>query len=284
MKRIGLTLFMFWTPALAGDVLYVDQNAAGGLGDGSSWQHAFIDLQDALAAARAEPGGFDAIWIAGGVYTPAPPGGDRGISFEMVDGVALMGGFEGDEADPSDRPPVDDPSAPETVLSGDLHGDDEVDSQTDEFMPESRDDNAHRVIDGTNSRSPTLDRLHVVRGVQDLSALVADSGAGAFFSLADQVSITDCEFNFNFSAGVGGAVLIAISESATIEGSVFFGNQSGAEGGAVWFGSNVARTNTIEIRECRFERNRVIRRSASAHTRGGSVMSHAFITRIERSG
>lgn len=96
-------------------VIYVDADATG-LADGSSWADAFIDLQDALDVAQAG----DEIWVAEGVYKPDRGTGDRGMSFEMVCGASIYGGFAGDETCRDER----DWNKHRTVLSGDLNGDD----------------------------------------------------------------------------------------------------------------------------------------------------------------
>lgn len=109
---VALGLFGLHGPARS-EVIFVRANAGEGAGDGSSWGDAYIDLQDALA----EVASGDAVWVAAGVYAP---GHERGTSFELVDGVALFGGFGGDEIpgafDLDDR----DLARNETVLSGDL--------------------------------------------------------------------------------------------------------------------------------------------------------------------
>lgn len=83
-------------------------------GNGTSWQTALPDLQAALDLARATPS-VRAIWISGGTFLPTPTD-DRSISFELVDGVDLYGGFVGGESHPGERPE----DAPETVLSGNI--------------------------------------------------------------------------------------------------------------------------------------------------------------------
>ncbi len=96
----------------AGATIYVDVSAVGG-DDGSSWADAFTGLQDALAV--ADPG--DDILVAQGIYTPHPS--DSTVPFALVDGVDLIGGYAaGGVAGP-------DPALYETVLSGDLAGDDQ---------------------------------------------------------------------------------------------------------------------------------------------------------------
>jgi hypothetical protein len=99
-------------------VIYVHAGVVGA-NDGSSWEDAFCDLQDALAV--AEHGGE--IWVAAGVYKPDRGTGDPWMSFELLDGVDLYGGFAGHEAHRHQR----DPTQHETILSGDLLGNDDFD-------------------------------------------------------------------------------------------------------------------------------------------------------------
>jgi predicted outer membrane repeat protein len=84
--------------------------------DGASWSGAFRELQCALSVASAG----QEIWLAGGIYRP---GTARGISFNLVNGANLLGGFAGTETLASQRPAFD-PNAPLTRLSGDILGDD----------------------------------------------------------------------------------------------------------------------------------------------------------------
>jgi len=82
---------------------------------GDTWASACA-LQTALANAVSS----DEIWVAAGTYTPAGPGGDRTVSFELKSGVGLYGGFAGSETSRDQR----DWNANLTTLSGDLNGDD----------------------------------------------------------------------------------------------------------------------------------------------------------------
>ncbi len=103
-------------PMVTGDVIYVNDDAPG-LVNGTSWDDAYLDLQDALGAASTG----DQIWIAAGTYRPAPAGGSRDSSFTLVDGVDMYGGFEGTEDTLDERAGL----FVDTVLSGDLNGDDQ---------------------------------------------------------------------------------------------------------------------------------------------------------------
>ncbi|MDR1407466.1 MAG: InlB B-repeat-containing protein [Tannerella sp.] len=68
---------------------FVDRNVAGGRHDGSSWENAFLTIQEALS--KASRGDF--IWVADGEYSP-----DYNLPYIMnYDSVAVYGGFAGGE-------------------------------------------------------------------------------------------------------------------------------------------------------------------------------------------
>ena len=102
--------------------LYVDASADGAAADGSTWCNAFRALQDGLAA--AEHG--DTILVANGDYRAdhgvGKTRGDRSATFRLLSGVAVRGGFAGCGAA---QPGARDVIRFETVLSGDLNGDDD---------------------------------------------------------------------------------------------------------------------------------------------------------------
>ena len=94
-------------------VIYVDRNATGE-NNGISWSNAYTDLQDAIATA---PFGSQ-IWVAEGTYKPTSETGDfaRSISFNLKNGVAIYGGFAGNETTLNQRKVKDNL----TILSGDI--------------------------------------------------------------------------------------------------------------------------------------------------------------------
>lgn len=102
-------------PTFAQQVIRVDASADG-KADGTTWEHAYTDLQDALAIAAEG----DEIWVAAGTYTPDRGTGDRTLSFDIPSGVALYGGFAGWET----RRPQRNWDKNGSILSGDLSGDD----------------------------------------------------------------------------------------------------------------------------------------------------------------
>ena len=121
---LGLAALLAVSSTQAG-VIYVDDDATGA-NDGTSWADAYVELQSALAVAQAG----DEIWVAAGIYLPdydvntQTHTGDRTASFQLVNNVALYGGLVGTE-DPATFDLADrDFVANETVLSGDLAGND----------------------------------------------------------------------------------------------------------------------------------------------------------------
>ena len=104
--------------------IYVKSDATGN-NDGTSWDDAFTDLQDALATA---PLG-DQIWVATGTYLP---GTADSSTFHLSYDLELYGGFAGTEGSIDDRDIENNP----TILSGDLNGDDVDDDllQTEQTM------------------------------------------------------------------------------------------------------------------------------------------------------
>jgi len=122
-KTAACALFLAAVPAFAQSTWYVDDDAGLG-GDGQTWPTAFKYLQDALAHAGVE----DEIHIACGTYTPDRDElgnvtvGERTESFHLETGVSLYGGYAG-LADP-ENPDIRDLTAYESVLSGDLLGND----------------------------------------------------------------------------------------------------------------------------------------------------------------
>ncbi len=169
---IGAVAAVVCAAADGGTVLFVDDDALPG-GDGGGWNTALRHLQDALSEAATLE--ISEIRVAGGTYRPdrssASPGGtgDREAVFELLSGVALRGGYAGVGApDPNDHDPV----VYETVLSGDLAGDDQPDFA-------NRTENSFHVLDGSDTdASAVLEGFVVTAGYADAEGFTQRNARG----------------------------------------------------------------------------------------------------------
>ena len=267
------------------DTIFVDDGAPLG-GDGLSWETAFNDLQDGIAA--AVPG--DELWIAAATYTPAPPGGPREATFALIDNIALYGGFAGFENTLDER----DTEVNITILSGDLNGDD------DPKDPATRADNAYHIVEAIDLSKPvTLDGL-TLRAANADGTGIYDDGGGFYIFNADAV-IHDCRFTDNSADGRGAGVLafgasqltatacrfetnlvplslqfsggaglvVWAGAGATVSGCTFEGNVSEHEGG----GLLVVGASVI-VTDCEFLANQALQGGGVAMVQGGQVEFH----------
>jgi ribonuclease BN (tRNA processing enzyme) len=112
MNQLKLTVlaFLCMNFTLNAERIYVNAIATG-TNNGSSWENAYTDLQQAID--HVNPG--DEIWVAQGMYYPTS-GNDRNISFRLKENITLYGGFKGNETKLSQR----NWDANETILSGNI--------------------------------------------------------------------------------------------------------------------------------------------------------------------
>ena len=102
-------------------IIYVKQNAEGGERNGTAWENAYSDLQDALNQAKDNPDTNYEIRVAAGTCKPATYSdiSSRKKSFILHKNVKLYGGFAGTEANREQR----DFNKNKTTLSGNIDGD-----------------------------------------------------------------------------------------------------------------------------------------------------------------
>ena len=110
-------------PVGAAGIVYVDVDSTCSSSCGGSWAEAHPNLQDALATAVSG----DQIWVTQGIYYPDIGGGmspnDRSATFTLLNGVAIYGGFAGNESSLDERNITANP----TLLSGDIEKNDITD-------------------------------------------------------------------------------------------------------------------------------------------------------------
>lgn len=195
------------------DIIYVDTNAASG-GDGTSWPTAHRFLQDGLAPAQYG----DQIRVAEGNYTPDansvyPDGtGDRTATFQLVNGVGLHGGFPAAGGDWTQR----DPNRYQTILTGDLDGDDEeiINLHFLWFNDFNKLENSYHVLTALGTDPNTvLDGCIITKGYARPSDFEDRGCGGGLYIYAGSPTLVNCAFNQN-AAIFGGGGIANISDSS----------------------------------------------------------------------
>lgn len=281
-------LFTFLIASLNGQIIYVKPN---GNGNGSSWSQAQGNLRQAIT--NAVKG--SQIWVATGTYTPTKcttcTDADRRYSFEIPDGIAIYGGFSGNETALNQRNWKTNP----TILSGNIDGDTTIKNNsfnviytrnvTKETLVDGfsiTDGNANDTLvagerttsgggwynDGRSTgyfANPSVKNC-IFRNNQCRAFGAAMMNNGTFGGHCE-TSYQNCEFTNNTSQQEGGAV----RNTAAFDGVCnpqfsfckFIDNYSGAAGGAVFDDGINGMCNPV-FTNCRFIRN-------TAGTYGGGI-------------
>lgn len=258
-RTVLLTVLWIAPCAWAGRIIYVDQRAPRtGAGDGSTWEHAYLCLQNALGAAQSG----DEVRVAQGVYKPdqrmlfprtgntsrdTEASGDIDDSFVLPDGVVLKGGYAGYNHPLPDARDVD---AQPTILSGDLAGDD-GDLENLEWqtlyafvMNPALQGNSRSVVTVNRASSQTvLDGFTITGGYCEGGSLTRSRG-----SLTPSVPF--------LAANNEGAGVFVDSGSPTFIRCTFYRNAVLSYDGRSTGGAGVATKNSsATFLECIFERN-----------------------------
>ncbi len=218
--------------------VYVNDDAADG-GDGSSWENAYNDLQDALAAATSG----SQIWVAAGTYKPTD-GTDREAAFVMKEGVEIYGGFDGAADDElSDQ----DSANNVTVLSGDIG------------IQDDDTDNSYHVLFGASDGM--IDGFTIQDGRAD--GVWFNSRGGGLLCYENSPTVQNCIFENNYAVE-GGAIAAYNYSAPTITNCVITSNTAERAGGVLFRTGPDTQETGARISGTTFTGN-------SASDRGGAV-------------
>ncbi len=215
---VVLSVCMLVSAAGAAQVIYVDDDAPAG--GGSSWTDTCKYVQDALAIAATAAKPVE-IRVAQGLYKPdqgaAFTPGDQTASFQLLNGVTLKGGYAGIGAsDPNAR----DVSLYETILSGDLAGNDGGSGNR------SSDDSCHIVVGSLTDETAVLDGVTITGGDWTSSTVCwfRPGGNARMFVDAGSPTIRNCRFTA--SQSTEGAVGLLNGSAPTFTDCVFTDNDT----------------------------------------------------------
>ncbi|MBK8808491.1 MAG: hypothetical protein IPO21_18405 [Bacteroidales bacterium] len=278
MKSISKYLFllagcMFLSLGVLGQkIVFVNAKATGN-NDGSTWENAYIHIQDAINNA-ANAGGGD-VWVAAETYIPVS---DRDGNFDVADkrtfcfvlrkNVRVYGGFVGSELKFSQRNHYKNV----TILSG-------------EIGLEGFDDNCYSIVctDGNLTKSSILNGFTITGassnangggalltgGTIEYCTFISNYAANGAALHATNAVIRKCELKFNRATqNAGGAYLInskldsctirnnsaingagVYSENSTVSSSTVYENTASGNGGGLFI------TNNAKILSCKIFNN-----------------------------
>lgn len=218
--------------------LYVDQDATGSA-DGSSWDSAYRQLQNALHRADTSDA-ISEIWVAEGTYHPdegdSVEEGRRDTSFALQNGVAIYGGFRGTEKNRSER----DPESKRTVLSGEIQQD--ADSTN----------NSYHVVSGSRTDSSAILDGVVVRDGQADGRRARAYGGGLFVDRGGP-TIRNVTFRGNFGTDGGGVALVNFGTdsepgAASLSDVQIIKNKTKGRGGGAFISGTDAQISRAEFR------------------------------------
>ncbi|MHC4324394.1 MAG: right-handed parallel beta-helix repeat-containing protein, partial [Planctomycetota bacterium] len=262
-----------------GKIIYVDDDAAG-VNDGSSWENAYIFLQDALADANSTEKPVE-IRVAQGIYMPDQGAGitrgDHKVEFKLISAVTVLGGFAGAGVIESDARNIE---VYKTILSGDLAGDDAVVDDPDVLSHEpTRAENSSIVVlaKGTDE-TVVLDGVTVTAGYAGMIISHGDAtvvncaftNAGLGLDISDSsAKITNCTFESHWSHAIaqsrssltvtdcmftgnsGISIQSSFSYELVLHNCTFVNNVAKWKGGAI----SCSFHENLRLYNCKFSRN-----------------------------
>lgn len=236
-KLYFIIIFFFLTFSIFAQQRHYVSTQALGSNDGSTWDNAFISLQDALANANYG----DTIWVKQGVYYADTRLINRDTSFYIPIGVAVYGGFTGNETQLTERP-----LSTYSTLNGDIG------------EPKDDRDNTKTII-----KIIEADSLNLLNGFEIMNgnnldySLLNNGGFGSSIDLTrcENILIENCIIKNNHSRTGGG--INARESNLVLKNCKLQNNYSNTWGGGLSLGeADHNPVNQIIIKNCSFISNR----------------------------
>ena len=220
--------------------IYVDNTATSSTPDGSIWQTAYTNLQDAFDEIPNLGADTIEIWVraTNNLYIPSPNPNPQNAFFTIPatnKNIFVYGGFSGSEISLNQRP-----QNSLTILSG------------DGGTPGNNSDNSPCLI-RVEDPTPMNNTNVIIDGFvfQDVNYLGSGPTRGALYILRDFVTINNCVFKNNQTSDRGAA--ISTNRAIVIKNSTFENNTASLYGGAIDI--NLGFPASCYILNCKFFNN-----------------------------
>jgi hypothetical protein len=260
-------------------VYYVDDDALGA-NDGSSWNNAFNNLQDALTA--ADP--YTEIRVAQGIYRPdlgaGITPGDQTATFRLKNNVTIKAGYAGWGMPEPNARAIDEYK---TILSGDLNGDDWPD------LTNSGENSIHVVTGSRTDATAVLDGFTITAGnatgsfgagiINEFGSPTvigctfvgnAARGGGGMFNISGSPKVINCTFSANIAEWSGGGMFNGEDSFPTVVNCLFARNSSEGAANDIWGGGGMFNDYASPtLTNCTFSEN-------SAYRGGGMLTAYGF--------
>jgi hypothetical protein len=207
------------TPTMPTNVLFVKLRANGDCRE--NWFHA-CDLQTALS--NALPG--EEIWAVRGTYKPTSEE-DQRATFQLKSGVALYGGFAGNETSRDERNWEENI----TILSGDIDGNDITENDVITDTANIKGENSYHVVTGSGTDDTAILDGFTITGGQANGSEPDDRGGGGMYNDGGSPKLTNVTFSGNVVADYGGGMFNGNSSRPELTDVTFSGNTGSAGGG-----------------------------------------------------
>ncbi len=201
-------------PAATVTRLYVDASVEDGNSSGLDWPNALSKLSHAFALAEScQEGRINEVWVAAGKYVTSDGSyaaeGARDPSFNLLNGLAVYGGFSGTELVLEERDWLENL----TILSGDIGGDDLVDAggivtNTTKIVG----GNSYHVVSSIgNDQTAVLDGFIINGGQAGGGAAAGDDSGGGIYLESSSPTLRHLTILGNMADDGGGMANIANS-------------------------------------------------------------------------
>ncbi len=194
--------------------LYVDGSVESGDNSGLNWSSALSKLSHAFALAEScQESRINEVWVAAGKYITSDGSyaaeGARDPSFNLLNGLAVYGGFDGTELVLEERDWLENL----TILSGDIEGDDLLDASgivtsTAKIIGS----NSYHVVSSVgNNQTAVLDGFIINGGQANGEAASGDDSGGGIYVESSSPTLRHLTILANMADDGGGLANVANS-------------------------------------------------------------------------